>query len=101
MAGSLRHHEDAAARHDKAAVTHDRAAAFWQQEGNRALADLHRDAAVHERAGAALERRWADLIAFGDAGDAAAAMASHRSPSAALGLAHALADAGLAPQRRD
>ena len=26
-------------------------------------AELHRDAAAHERAGAALERRWVDVIA--------------------------------------
>jgi hypothetical protein len=33
---------------------------------------LHRDAALHELAGAALERRWADLVAGEDARDAAA-----------------------------
>jgi hypothetical protein len=69
MTVSWRRHEDAAARHEKAAVTHERAAAFWNEHGNPARADLHRDAAVHEHAGAALERRWADLIASEEARD--------------------------------
>ena len=43
-----------------------------EAEGDPARADLHGDGAVHERAGAALERRWADLIGSEDAGDAAA-----------------------------
>jgi len=62
IAGSVRRHEEAAARHERAAATHDGAAAFWEERGDRARADLHRDAAAHERAGAALERRWAELI---------------------------------------
>jgi hypothetical protein len=65
-------HEQAAARHERAAVTHDRAAAFWRQHGDRVRADLHTEAAAHERAGAALEQRWADLIAREHAGGGAA-----------------------------
>lgn len=72
MAGSVRFHVEAAARHESAAATHERAAVFWEELGNRARSDLHRDAALHELAGAALERRWADLVAGEDARDAAA-----------------------------
>jgi hypothetical protein len=50
MANSFRRHE-AAARHEQAAVTHDDAGAFWETHGDREGADLHRDAAAHERAG--------------------------------------------------
>ena len=63
MAGSSRRHEEAAVRHEHAAKTHEQAAAFWEEHRDDARAELHRDAAAHEHAGAALERRWADLIA--------------------------------------
>jgi hypothetical protein len=62
MPESSRRHEEAAARHEQAAKTHERSAGFWEQHGDDDRVDLHRDAAAHERAGAALERRWADLI---------------------------------------
>jgi hypothetical protein len=84
VAGSLRPHEEAAARHEKAAVTHDRAAAFWDQRGIRARSDLHRDGAAYEHAGAALERRWADLIASEDAGDEVGASEQRFAASASV-----------------
>jgi hypothetical protein len=62
VSGSPARHLHAAERHESAAATHDRVAHFWEIRGNDGRARLHRDAAVHERAGAALERRWADLI---------------------------------------
>jgi hypothetical protein len=62
MAGSSRRHLEARARHEHAAETHARSAAFWAEQGDEARAQLHRDAADHERNGAALEQRWADLI---------------------------------------
>jgi hypothetical protein len=71
-AGDVHRHEQAAARHEHAALTHDRAAAFWEEQGNRARTDLHRDAAEHERAGAALERRWAEVVASEEPADAVA-----------------------------
>src|SRR5687768_53990 len=62
MVGSVKRHRDAAARHEAAAATHEHSAQFWVAQGDDARAALHRDAAVHEREGAALERRWAELI---------------------------------------
>jgi hypothetical protein len=70
MPGSSARHEKAAARHAKTAVVHDRSVAFWEERGDAARADLHRDAAALERAGAALERRWAQVIASEDSGGA-------------------------------
>jgi hypothetical protein len=71
MPGSSARHETAAARHEKTAVTHDRSAAFWEEQGDAARVDLHRDAAALERASAALERRWAQIIAAEGEGSAA------------------------------
>jgi hypothetical protein len=62
MAASAQRHRNAAARHEAAAATHEHAAQFWAAHGDDARAGLHRDAAVHEREGAALEGRWAELI---------------------------------------
>jgi hypothetical protein len=84
MARSSDRHEEAAARHERVAATHERAAVFWEQQGNRALADLHRDTAAHERMRAALDRRWADLIAREDAGGLAAEGAEQVAASAGL-----------------
>ena len=64
MAGSPGSHRDAAIRHEEAAAKHDDAARFWGERGRRARADLHRDAAMHEREGASLERRWENAIAI-------------------------------------
>jgi hypothetical protein len=55
-------HLEAAAHHERAAATHLRSAAFWEEQGDELRVQLHRDAAEHERQGAALERRWAALI---------------------------------------
>jgi hypothetical protein len=63
MPGSSARHEKAAASHEKTAVTHDRSAAFWEEQGDAARVDLHRDAAALERANSALERRWAQIVA--------------------------------------
>ena len=63
MADSVRRHREAADRHEQTAARHDDAAVFWVARHDAARADLHRDAAAHERGGAALERRWAALIA--------------------------------------
>ena len=55
-------HLDAADRHDAAAREHERSALFWEAHGEAERAELQHDLAVHERAGATLERRWAALI---------------------------------------
>ena len=54
-------HRDAEGIHDKAADTHERAATYWDELGDEERAELERDLAEHERAGAGLERRWGEL----------------------------------------
>ena len=49
---------------------------FWEERQDAARASLHRDGADHERAGAALERRWAELDAA-DGSDAALEREEH------------------------
>lgn len=50
------------ANHEKAAVRLDEAALFWEERRDDARAALCRETAAHERAGAALQRRWVDLL---------------------------------------
>ena len=45
-----------------AAENHERAATFWNDHGDLERAALQREMAEHERGGAALERRWAELL---------------------------------------
>lgn len=71
MTASAFGHDKAAARHEHAAVTQDQSAAFWEALGNSERAGLHREMAIHERAGAALELRWAEAIRQEDTGAAA------------------------------
>jgi hypothetical protein len=55
-------HLEAAGRHDAAAEAHDRFAKLWHERGDVDRASLQRALADHERRGADLERRWAELI---------------------------------------
>jgi hypothetical protein len=55
-------HRDAAGRHEEAAQSHDRASRFWNDREDQARADLQRELAEHERRGAELELRWAELV---------------------------------------
>jgi len=55
-------HRQAAVRHEQAAKNHDRSAVFWQDLGKPQQAGIQRELADHERHGAQLERRWAELI---------------------------------------
>ena len=64
---SRQHHIDAAARHEHAAENHEHTAKFWDDNGDRERAELHRALAEYERRGAELERGWAELAARGPA----------------------------------
>ena len=62
MTDAAADHRDAANRHDLAAENHQRAARFWEGRGDRERAQLQHEMAEYERGGAALERRWAELV---------------------------------------
>jgi hypothetical protein len=68
-------HLQAAGRHEAAAESHERLARLWHERGNSERASLERALADYERAGAKLERRWAELIAEENGG------ARERQPS--------------------
>lgn len=55
-------HRAAAVRHDQAAETHARLATFWHEQGDEERALLQSELADYERAGATLERRWAEIV---------------------------------------
>ena len=56
-------HQRAMRAHEESAIAHDDAATHWQAQGIEGKAQLERDLAEHERAGAALEERWIQQMA--------------------------------------